>query len=508
MQEEDASPESARTDDELDVLLHVSALVNRQAPTPPPSAPSVVPAAPAAPASRLPTLCTVRVQLTAVLLITIIALTALLSWDQQLERSSLNTPSDIDAGAGGAGGTADHPSNSGTPAPTRPPTPPPGTPPCTPTPSPTIDDPAVKIHVGGRTLTPSQWRKLEADLACFTDLSIAGSPGGTWVPTPDGSPHVLWGNATTDDPCVYEQHRGQCGPRATRASLRWVWTPPPSCPPTPPWTRESPCSWGGGDVLLIGDSLQFQWEMSLFNAVHTECTSKDWMVMDWGRRNDSINEGWPLVGCPPARMYLYREDSMTWPILRDPQPARINDVPKPTVRPLYTRLRSDTRIGTIVLNRGAHPVSTPDLLQVLSDILTELRTVRPEVTVVWRNTPPGHAKCWEPKTRDGPPLGAFPPTEGLPFFWGTFAAQNEAVREYLSTHWPGVVYLDVASASTVRADSHQVGNLLGESRECVKLDEGGNPPICDCLHSCVPGPSDAWVEQLHRALWHVRHGKV
>ena len=54
-----------------------------------------------------------------------------------------------------------------------------------------------------------------------------------------------------------------------------------------------------------------------------------------------------------------------------------------------------------------------------------------------------------------------------------------------SVSYPHVLYLNVASLSSLRSDSH------------CNVD--------DCLHYCVPGPIDAWVEMLHRALWAVAH---
>ena len=68
--------------------------------------------------------------------------------------------------------------------------------------------------------------------------------------------------------------------------------------------------------------------------------------------------------------------------------------------------------------------------------------------------------------------------------WQHFDHQNDMVREFLWETFPGVFYLDIASSTNLRIDSH------------VSIE--------DCYHYCLPGPVDNWVVfhfiVLHRLL--------
>ena len=61
------------------------------------------------------------------------------------------------------------------------------------------------------------------------------------------------------------------------------------------------------------------------------------------------------------------------------------------------------------------------------------------------------------------------PTD-LPYHWGDILLQNAHIRELLAKNFPGVLYLDIATATGLRSDSHMEG-----------------------YHYCIPGPVDSWV---------------
>ena len=146
--------------------------------------------------------------------------------------------------------------------------------------------------------------------------------------------------------------------------------------------------------------------------------------------------------------------------------------------PWFAAFVNDTSIRTLVLNRGAHWSPTRTVVAELSALLDAVAAVRPDVLVIVRDTPAGHPGC---SSKPQPPLTS-PPRHSLswPHHWGEFADQNEAVAGVVRAR-PTVLLLAVEGMTAYRADSHPGGS--------------------DCLHYCVPGPVDAWVEALHRALW-------
>lgn len=140
------------------------------------------------------------------------------------------------------------------------------------------------------------------------------------------------------------------------------------------------------------------------------------------------------------------------------------------------------------MNRGAHYQDDATVLRDIEDTLTVLRRDRPDLLVIYRNTPAGHPGCGDNSTRFGPPLQHPANYSGHPmwqpdhlFHWSHFARQNELVRELLRTKFPHVLYIDVAGVTALRPDGH------------------AHPE--DCLHYCIPGPVDVWWEFIYHAMW-------
>ncbi len=61
--------------------------------------------------------------------------------------------------------------------------------------------------------------------------------------------------------------------------------------------------------------------------------------------------------------------------------------------------------------------------------------------------------------------------------WHKFHAQNQVIREFLLTHYPMVVQIDIKTPTVLRVDSHMDG-----------------------MHYCIPGPIDTWVKLMYNAL--------
>ena len=138
------------------------------------------------------------------------------------------------------------------------------------------------------------------------------------------------------------------------------------------------------------------------------------------------------------------------------------------------------RFDIVVLNRGAHYQSDAQFLEGWRHALEYLREAYPDTLIVARNTPPGHKGC----SQHMQPLAKPPPSAGMPHHWGAFRRQNTKLARLLASEFPGVVPLDVATPTALRADMHRLGS-------------SGK----DCLHYTEPqGPIDYWVRLLYAAL--------
>ncbi|GJP42063.1 hypothetical protein CLOM_g1657 [Closterium sp. NIES-68] len=131
----------------------------------------------------------------------------------------------------------------------------------------------------------------------------------------------------------------------------------------------------------------------------------------------------------------------------------------------------------VVLNRGAHFKPTDHVVLSVSRALQFLRYNYPEKLLVYRATAPGHLNC---KDAAGP-ISKRQNASDLPYHWGEFKAQNEAVRPIVEGM--GGVFMDVDPLSALRPDGHR-----------------GFVEKMDCLHYCLPGPEDAWSEFLYNII--------
>lgn len=93
----------------------------------------------------------------------------------------------------------------------------------------------------------------------------------------------------------------------------------------------------------------------------------------------------------------------------------------------------------------------------------------------------GHGDC-DKYEEPGPPDPdvKLPPTYG----WERFPHQNELARDIM--YDTGGIFVNVSAISKNRHDSH-----LGKG---------------DCLHHCIPGPIDTWVQILFNVFKQMLHG--
>lgn len=135
-------------------------------------------------------------------------------------------------------------------------------------------------------------------------------------------------------------------------------------------------------------------------------------------------------------------------------------------------------IGLLLMNRGAHFRPTAEVISDLNTTLSKVFELSPTISVVWRNTPPGHhdfeEKFFSPPSTSMPDLSGY---YALKYKWNQFFAQNRAVESFLTEVFPQVLQLDFYTPTALRADSH-----------------------IDYLHYCIPGPLSLWPILLYNAL--------
>ena len=131
-----------------------------------------------------------------------------------------------------------------------------------------------------------------------------------------------------------------------------------------------------------------------------------------------------------------------------------------------------------------------------------VRAAAPHARVFYRTSHTAQPAC--AALTHAPPLAGAPPPyveppgeagdgfEWRPWYrWGNVVAQNAAAVAALP---PDVDVLDVARPTNLRRDSHPIFRYGRTARQ-------------DCLHFCLPGPPDFWVELL-LAILRVDAGEV
>ncbi|GJP34050.1 hypothetical protein CLOM_g18522 [Closterium sp. NIES-68] len=143
--------------------------------------------------------------------------------------------------------------------------------------------------------------------------------------------------------------------------------------------------------------------------------------------------------------------------------------------PWFDQIQPGTGTSILVINRGAHYRGDSQFIPQLNKTLSIVRAAAPDLLIIYRSTPPGHAHCDRLKT----PLRKRQNPMKLPYHWGDFGAQNAVAKQLVEG--VGGVFLDVDPMTVLRPDGH--------------LD-----PPRDCLHYCLPGPPDEWIRLLYHML--------
>jgi hypothetical protein len=267
---------------------------------------------------------------------------------------------------------------------------------------------------------------------------------------------------------------------------KWIWKIKSSCTqklsPVRAYSPETMCKIvNGRKILIVGDSLNnefFHTFLGLAWPSNVQFLKKDATTLNEATRSEEtagnalqVNITCPKVSQNYAISYV-RNDILS--INMDiPMIYKIATSPEPRT---WVNVLNQRNIDIVILNRGAHYKPSDIVIAELKKTFSYLRKNYPNVQIYWRDTPTGHDGCNQ--YRSAKPLETRP----IKFIydWSHFEAQNILIYQLIFEEFPEVIYMDVSKSTDLRADSHMGGE--------------------DCLHYCIPGPIDNWVQLLMASI--------
>ena len=212
-----------------------------------------------------------------------------------------------------------------------------------------------------------------------------------------------------------------------------------------------------GDVVIVGDSVNKQLHTSLKESFllnsKSQCTSLTDIDVFSCPNNNSVT------------VAFYRNDLLSLITANE-------SFTKHAYEQIWISKLTNPK-SLLILNRGAHFENDSKLIKDINVTFSFLRKHYPNVSIIWRNTPPGvnlHNGVFSV------PLQSTPKVPHR-YHWDEFQRQNEIVRILLETYYPETLVIDVVSPSILRQDAHY-----------------------DEIHYCIPGPVSLWVDLILSAL--------
>ena len=212
-----------------------------------------------------------------------------------------------------------------------------------------------------------------------------------------------------------------------------------------------------GDVVIVGDSVNKQLHISLKEAFLLNSKSQCSSLTDID-----------VLSCPnnnSVTVAFYRNDLLSLITANE-------SFTKHAYEQIWISNLTNSN-SLLILNRGAHFENDLKLVKDINNTFSFLRSQYPNVSIIWRNTPPGvnfRSSVFSV------PLHTAPKVPHR-YHWDEFHRQNEIVRKLLETYYPDTLFIDVASPSILRQDAHY-----------------------DEIHYCIPGPVSLWVDFILSAL--------
>ena len=314
------------------------------------------------------------------------------------------------------------------------------------------------------------WNTIRQYIRCQTD-------SGHWTNETTLTTNTFNKTPSSQSPCDRNHklnpyaHQGRCSSIFDGNSLHFSWNVPRTlcAHPLMKFNASHFCEIMQrlhGNIMFLGDSIQHEFAAEFTSALHIEL----------GNRNQTM-------GCRTCYNLCNAADMHAQYCLKDAH-SYVNYFNLSIDRNDYLLIPSNTQtnnfthkswvsalasnnIRLLIMNRGAHFKPTDEVLSDLNTTLSKVFKLFPEISVVWRNTPPGHHNFAE--------MFFSPPADSEPKFeehldvkyhyWNEFDEQNRAVENFLVKLFPQVLYLDFYTPTAFRMDSH-----------------------VDFLHYCIPGP--------------------
>ena len=337
---------------------------------------------------------------------------------------------------------------------------------------------------------------------------------------------------------AYHNFSRGCGTAQDREGvlgLRWRPHPRPGVPAFPRWSRGETCAaLRGSDVVVVGDSLSGEFFDTLVSALahRADYGNVPRLRRCWKRRicgapgerpsyayyinvmkfvtldrfgnefthldgtgdgEDAANTpgGQPCLP-PPAELEDHSMGRLSWEQqlaivlgLEAQQQSATPAAAAPAAAAAATPTAPPPQ-PVLIVNTGAHYYGDdPGAEQTVWDFFQYARLLAPSAAHFYRTTPPGHPGCelrrWDPPLPTPLPEALFHTPLLESYMWWRFTNFTARIVAGL----PGdVVVVDVDAATSRRIDSHPYrDNLAGVAGMGV-----------DCLHYCIPGPIDLWVE--------------
>ena len=251
----------------------------------------------------------------------------------------------------------------------------------------------------------------------------------------------------------------------------------------------------GRNIMIVGDSLSNQFHDTLLLAAQPASRQ---LQRSANLCHDSNCSGHLVCdgsGYRPSSVRFFRSYDLG---------TRTNWLPtnesfgsKNSYEPWLPHLRE---YHILLINRGLHYTDDAVFSNEVATSLQLVRTLYPDLLILWRSTVPGHWNCSN-ITSDGastlsspwtqPLLARYASTNGSLVYperrwssaygWDKIAPQNLIARRLVEDPAVRGIFLDVLGPTELRHDAHMT-------------------PMRDCLHYCQPGPLDTWVVLFYNVL--------
>jgi len=331
---------------------------------------------------------------------------------------------------------------------------------------------------------------------------------GHWTPVEPGWPHhrppyVLNSTVPIVSRYTFNSARKCELDAAHNSAYTWI----PSCSSRHGWLHNRSLevlsgqfcnSYEGSLVLVVGDSTNGQWFLSIATILGMDAPSRFTSAPRACDRSlnvsafDAYSHSEVKV-CPGGRTTLKyirnghavvnetKETAARASGAACLQEPASNDMPW-----LYAAEKADL----LILNRGAWaPHDEATFRSEVDTTLAALATLRNRPRVVWRGTSAGIPSCW-----------TLPDPLASPYAFDFNAKPSLAAEKSITTfHYHLFEPLNAIARQAVERAGHA---FLDTYRQTSFRPGGHYPQRKDCLHWCLPGPPDEWTRLLLLLLLH------